>query len=322
MKGKWRVFTHTVDGELQYVVARKLDESKPPYGDNVEIHGDDMDTLEGAQKVADELNEKEKEMNDKDLKSQIRENQKELGIIWKRFKIVCAVLFILYFIFSGFTIIDTGERGVVLRFGEYKHVMNEGINFKMPFIDRVIILSVRDTTHNSKLEVSSKDMQTIEVESTLIYTLNPEKLGNIYKSYGMKYEDTVIKPTLAEVTNAVIAAYPIEEFVEKRAEISQKISDSFVMKTQDTGIVVKSLLITNHDFSDEYNKAIEAKKVAEQGALKAKYDLEKTRLDAEAQTLKQKSLNQMVLQEKAIDKWDGKLPQYYGGNGQLPFIMK
>lgn len=260
--------------------------------------------------------------NDEYLENEIRENQKAINKLWKRIKIICAAVFILCFVLSGITIIDTGERGVVLRFGEYKYIMSEGINFKLPLVDRVIKMSVRDTTHNSKLEVSSKDMQTILVESTLIYTLNPDKLGNVYKAYGEKYEATVIKPTLAEVTNAVIAAYPIEEFVEKRAEISQKISDSFVIKTQDTGIVVKSLLITNHDFSDEYNKAIEAKKVAEQGALKAKYDLEKTRLDAEAQTLKQKSLNQMVLQEKAIDKWDGKLPQYYGGNGQLPFIMK
>ncbi len=221
-----------------------------------------------------------------------------------------------------FSIIETGERGVVLRLGEYKYVMGEGINFKLPMLDRVIRMSVRDTTFNSKLEVSSKDMQTIQIDSSLIYALDPEKLGSIYKTYGTRYEQVVIKPTLAEVVNSVIAGYPIEIFVEKRAEISQKISDAFIQKTQDTGIVVKSFLITNHDFSDEYNKAIEAKKVAEQGALKAKYDLEKTRLDAEAQTLKQKSLNELVIQEKAIDKWDGKLPQYYSGNGQLPFIMK
>lgn len=236
--------------------------------------------------------------------------------------IVFMGLMLIGVICSGFTIIDTGERGVVLRLGEYKRVMNEGINFKMPLIDRVVKMNVRDTTYNAKIEVSSRDMQTILVENTLIYTLDPEKLGHIYKTYGMKYEATVVNPTLAEVTNAVVAAYPIETFVEKRAEISQKISDAFVLKTQDSGIVVKSLLITNHDFSDEYNKAIEAKKVAEQGALKAKYDLEKTKLDAEAQTLKQKSLNAMVLQEKAIDKWDGKLPQYMGNSGQLPFILK
>ena len=165
-------------------------------------------------------------------------------------------------------------------------------------------------------------MQTIEVENTLIYSLDPNKLGNIYRSYGTKYVDTIIKPTMAEVTNAVTAAYPIEKFVEHRAEISKKISDEFIKKTDGSGIIVKSLLITNHDFSDEYNKAIEAKKVAEQAALKAKYDLEKTKLEAEAQTLKQKSLSDMVLREKFIDKWDGKLPQYMGNSGQLPFILK
>ena len=235
---------------------------------------------------------------------------------------IVIILLVIFFILNPFVIIDTGVRGVVLRLGEYKYTMSEGFNFKMPLIDKVIVMSIRDTAYNAKFEVSSKDMQTITVENTLVYALDQDKLGDIYKAYANRYEAVVIKPTLAEVTNAVIAAYPIEEFVEHRAEISKKIADAFIEKTRDTGIIVKSFLITNHDFSDEYDKAIEAKKVAEQAALKAKYDLEKTRLDAEAQTLKQKSLNELVIQEKAIDKWDGKLPQYYSGNGNLPFIMK
>lgn len=102
---------------------------------------------------------------------------------------------------------------------------------------------------------------------------------------------------------------------------SDKINTRFTEKVKDSGIIVKYLSLTNHDFSDEYNKAIEVKKVAEQGALKAKYDLERVTLEAEAQLKKQKSLNAMVLQEKAIDKWDGKLPQYYSGK-ELPFIMQ
>lgn len=243
-----------------------------------------------------------------------------------KMKKIAALLVLVVFILtigSGcFTIIDTGERGVVLRLGEFKYVMNEGFNFKLPFVDRVIKMSVRDVTYNAKHEVSSKDMQTVQVETTLIYTLEPDKLGNIYKTYGVNFENVLIKPTMSEIVNTIVAEYNIESFVEKRAEISKKISDSFILKIQNSGINVKSLLITNHDFSDEYNKAIEAKKVAEQGALKAKYDLEKTKLDAEAQTLKQKSLNEMVLQEKAIDKWDGKLPTYMGDGRNLPFIIK
>ena len=231
-------------------------------------------------------------------------------------------IIVLIVLVSSFVIIDTGERGVVLRFGEFKYVMGEGINFKTPFVDRVITMSIRDVTYNSKSEVSSKDMQTIQVDTTLIYSLDPNNLGYIYKTYGTNIQNVLIKPTMSEVVNAVVAEYNIESFVEKRPEISKKISDAFILKIQNSGINVKSLLITNHDFSDEYDKAIEAKKVAEQGALKAKYDLEKTRLDAEAQTLKQKSLNEMVLQEKAIDKWDGHLPTYMGDGRNLPFLIK
>lgn len=222
---------------------------------------------------------------------------------------------------GGFTIVDTGERGVVLTMGRYSRTMDEGLNFKTPFMDHVIKMNVRDVNFPVETEVSSKDMQTIKIKEAMIYSLDPKKVGSIYQNYRGDIEKILIRPTLLEITNAVIAQYPIESFVEKRPEISKKIADAFIAKTADSGIIVKSLLITDHDFSDQFNSAIEAKKVAEQGALKAKYDLERVTLEAQAQMEKQKSLNEMVLREKAIDKWDGKLPQYMSGNGNMPFIM-
>lgn len=235
--------------------------------------------------------------------------------------VIAGVVIFAVLVFSSFTIIDTGERGVVLRLGRFANIMNEGLNFKVPFVDTVIKMNVRDVNYAIQTEVSSKDMQGIQVDVSLLYALDPASVGTIYQTYGVNYEATLIKPTLLEITNSVIANYPIEEFVEKRAEISNKINAAFIAKTANSGIAVKSLLITNHDFSDEYNKAIENKKVAEQGALKAKYDLERVTLEAEAQLQKQRSLSPLVLQEKAIDKWDGKLPTYMGNGGQLPFIL-
>lgn len=229
------------------------------------------------------------------------------------------ILLVVFLAISAATIIETGERGVILRMGKLTGVMSEGLNFKAPLIDDVIKMNIRDNKYAVKLEVSSADMQTIAVETSLIYSLGEAQVGSIYQTYGANYEEVLIKPTLAEITNAVIAQYPIEQFVEKRAEISNKISQAFLEKTKDSGVIVKSLLITNHDFSDEYDKAIESKKVAEQNAMRAKYDLDRVTLEAEAQLKKQKSLNDLVLREKAIDKWDGKLPNYYSGD-QLPFI--
>lgn len=220
---------------------------------------------------------------------------------------------------STFYTIDTGERGVVLRMGRLMSIAEEGLNAKAPFVDKVIKISVRDHNLSVKLEVSSSDIQTIAVEVSLVYSLDPAKVDKIFQTYSTRIEETLIRPTLSEKINAIIAEYPIETFVEKRAEISNRINTSFATQVNGNGILVKSLLITNHDFSDDFNKAIEDKKIAEQGALAAKFTLERMKLEAEAQRIKQASLSPMVLQELAINKWDGKMPQYFSGS-QLPFI--
>lgn len=239
---------------------------------------------------------------------------KAKNIVW----IVVAV-FALILIGSNFYTIDAGERGVILRFGKITTIANEGLNMKIPFIDEVNRMSIRDKNLTISVEASSSDIQSISVDVALVYSLRETELAHIYQTYRSDIERILITPTLSEKINAIIAEYPIESFIEKRAEISNKINLAFTKQIDGSGIAVKSLLITNHDFSDEFNKAIEAKKVAEQNALRAKFTLEQKRLEAEAQKIKQASLSPMVLQELAIQKWDGKLPEYFSGD-QLPFL--
>jgi Membrane protease subunits, stomatin/prohibitin homologs len=243
-------------------------------------------------------------------------NSKSLS---KYFVIGFVALIALIVVFSCFYTVNTGERGVVLRFGSLKSVANEGLNMKVPFIDEVEIMSVRDKKLSVNIEVSSSDIQTITVEVGVVYSLDPMKVGQIYQRYGKIIEETLLRPALSEKINAIIAEYPIEIFVEKRAEISNRINVAFSTQVVGSGIIVKDLLIVNHDFSTEFNKAIEDKKVAEQGALAARFTLDRMRLEAEAQKIKQASLSPMVLQEMAINKWDGKLPEYFSGS-QLPFL--
>ncbi|MDR3297565.1 MAG: prohibitin family protein, partial [Prevotellaceae bacterium] len=206
------------------------------------------------------------------------------------------VVLVALFVGAGsFYTIDTGERGVVLRFGKLQATAGEGLNFKIPYADDVKKISVRDRNLTVISEVSSSDIQTINVSVSLVYSLDPMKVDKIFQTYGIDIENTLVRPTLSEKVNAVIAEYPIEKFVEKRAEISNRINSMFANQVAGTGILVKSLLITNHDFSAEFNKAIEDKKIAEQGAQAAKFTLERMKLEAEAQKIKQASLSNMVL---------------------------
>lgn len=237
-------------------------------------------------------------------------------------KIVSGVFIAFIALMSCFSIIETGERGVVLRLGEYKYTMNEGLNFKAPFIDSVYKMQIRDRNYNSDVEVSSKDMQTIKISSSLVYSLDSQKVGDIYRRYGNNIESTIIKPTVAEVINATIAQYPIEEFVSKRDEISKRIMGTIQTRLSDIGIDIKSFLITNHDFSDDYNKAIEQKKIAEQAAITAEYNKQKAQLDSEANKYRNEGLSKYVLMEKFLDKWDGHMPKVLTGNdGNMSMIL-
>ena len=130
------------------------------------------------------------------------------SIIWG--VLLVAVLFVVS---SCFYTIDTGERGVVLRFGKLVNVVGEGLNFRVPMMDEVKIMSIRDNNLTVRTEVSSSDIQTIAVEVSLVYSLAPSEVGKVFQTYGMNIEQTLIRPTLSEKINAVIAEYPIETFV-------------------------------------------------------------------------------------------------------------
>ncbi len=76
----------------------------------------------------------------------------------------------------------------------------------------------------------------------------------------------------------------------------------------------------NFDFSEEFNKAIEAKQTAQQAALKAEQDLarikveaeqtvEKAKAEAEAFKLKNEQITDKVMMMEFIEKWNGELPK-------------
>ncbi len=52
-------------------------------------------------------------------------------------------LFLLIFLCSSFAIVPAGHRGVLLRFGKVEAVYNEGLNGKIPIIDKVVNMSVQ-----------------------------------------------------------------------------------------------------------------------------------------------------------------------------------
>ena len=148
---------------------------------------------------------------------------------------------------------------------------------------------------------------------------------------GIDYEDKVIDPAVQKIVKSITAKYTAAELITLREEVSIGIKNGLDARLQKYFIIIDDFSIKDFEFSQTFARAIESKQEAEQLALKAERDLQRIKIEAEQQIataraeaetlrLKNVSVSPLMIQLNAIDKWDGKLPQYMIGNGTLPFI--
>jgi len=248
-----------------------------------------------------------------------------------------AGLVLVLLIVSTYFGVDAGERGVVLRFGEVNRVVDPGPNFKIPLAEQVVFMTVRVQKTTTKTEAASRDLQTVQTTMVLNYNLDPAKAGSMYANIGLNYNERVIDPALKESFKAAAARYTAEELISKRETLKTEVRNYLRDRLGVYGIVVVDLSITDFEFSSEFNKAIESKQTAEQNALRAKRDLERIKVEAEQKITSAKAeaealrlqrqvispeliqLRKIEAQIKAIEKWDGKMPNVTGG--AVPFIQ-
>ena len=245
--------------------------------------------------------------------------------------IVIAVI-ALIIIFGSVGTISAGERGVLLQFGAVKNkIFNEGLYFKIPFIQKVVEMDVKIQKDEIPASASSKDLQIVTSKIALNYHLDPNGVNKIWQEVGKDYNTRIIAPSIQEAVKSITAKFTAEELITKREEVKEQIKLNLFERLSDSSIIVDEFNIIDFSFSDTFNEAIEAKVKAEQLKLKADRDLERIKIEAEqkiaeaggkakaiqieAQALK---ANPRVVELRWIEKWDGKTPLYWGEAN--PFI--
>lgn len=210
--------------------------------------------------------------------------------------------------------VEAGQVGVITRFGEINREAQSGLAIKLPWpIESVHYMDTRIQKQQEEATAATSDLQDVSATLAVNYALNREEATRVYKEIGPEYRDRVIVPAVQESFKAATAQYSASELLTKRPEVKQKSLDIIKRRIEPYGIRVEDVSIVNFSFGADFTKSIEAKQVAAQEAERARFNLERARLDAEAQNAQKQSLSSELLQKYAIDKWDGKMPQYVGG---------
>jgi len=249
----------------------------------------------------------------------------------------------IFALVNATTVVDAGTRGVVKTFGEVTGVFDEGLHFRAPFVTEVVPVDVKTQRLTSESSAASRDLQIVTTQVVLNYRVDPDSVATLVRDIGVDYEAKIIDPAIQESVKAATAQFTAENLITQRPLVSDSIRQVLNERLTPRGIIVEEVSITEFNFSEEFSRAIEAKQVAEQDALRAERELRRAqieaqqqvaraeaeaearlqiaRAEAEALRLQREVISPELLQLRFIERWNGILPRFMSGDsGLVPLI--
>lgn len=197
-------------------------------------------------------------------------------------------LLLTIFIPGSFHQVEAGQIAVVKSLGKVVGTRYPGTYFDFYMTNTYTYF---DTTIQ-KLDIDtisySSDAQTMDIQMTVQYKIDPTKAENILQEYiNMESLDSRIEKVADDYTKSILSKYTAMKIIETRASISPEVESTIKEAVGDKYYVtVTAVNLTNIDFTDEFEKAVEDKVVAEQqkeaAITKAEQELEVAKLTAQA----------------------------------------
>lgn len=267
-------------------------------------------------------------------------------------------ILLLFSALGSFYQIDQGERGVVLRNGELVRVADPGLGFKMPFIESVHEISVRDHTFTfEKLEAYSYDQQPATLQVSVTYRVPSEQVAELYSEYGSlsNLQVRILERRTLDVVKNVFGKFSAIRAIQEREKLGIEVNQAMHEALEMAPVKVVGVQVEEIGFSKAYEDSIEQRMMAQvqiettrqqketatinaeikvvqanadADARRAQFQadadgiLMRGKAEAEAIELRAKALaaNTNLVQLNAVEKWNGVLPTTQVPGSAMPFI--
>lgn len=259
---------------------------------------------------------------------------------------IAVVACVLFFVISScLTVVDTSEVGI--KFKKFS-LTDQGKLDAVPVTGWVFFNPVTTSVYSypvyvqrvdySPFTVTTKDAAVFSMDPVLAFRINRDKAVDVFAKYRKPLEDIELgymRTVIYDAYRITANKYTSDELMASRAHFEAEVRLMLEHSLNDEGFIVEEFT-SQITPPESLSQAIEAKNQAIQEALKAENLVKQAEANAkiaiakaegEAKALRIQadgeayynrtvaaSLNELLVRQDAIEKWDGKLPQYMGGN--------
>jgi regulator of protease activity HflC (stomatin/prohibitin superfamily) len=183
---------------------------------------------------------------------------------------------------SCITRVPTGHVGVLTLFGRVTgEVLPEGMHLINP-LKTSNEMSIQTQTIKESASVPSSEGLVMNLDTSLIYHLNPDKASEVFQKIGANYETVVIEPTLRAAIRESTASHSANAlYTGEREMVAKQISDQLAIALNPRGLLVENVLLRDIQLPATLKAAIEAKQQAEQESLAMNFRLQKETQEAQ-----------------------------------------
>lgn len=171
----------------------------------------------------------------------------------------------------GFAIVNTGHRGVKTRFGEVvSGPLPEGFYLYNPLTTTIVELDTRIQKWSRETLCYTRDIQNVRVSYTINYRPDPVNMADFYKDVGLDWDRKLLPQIVEGKIKEMIGKYDAVQLISDRQKATQDIHQLISEEMAANKIKLVNFEITNFNYNDAFEHAVEAKVVAIQKAEEAK----------------------------------------------------
>ncbi len=195
-------------------------------------------------------------------------------------------------LFSAITRVDSGAVGVLTLFGRVTgEVLPEGMHLINP-LKTNHELSIRTQELKETASVPSAEGLVMNLDTSLIYHLNPEKAADVYQKIGPNYVMVLIEPNLRSAIREATASHSANALYSgEREMVAKQIVAQLTNQLSQRGVVVESILLRDIQLPNTLRASIELKQQAEQEALAMSFRLQKEKQEAERKRIEAQGIS-------------------------------